>query len=479
MTDDDPERDRPTSDDTGFDLQDWDAGDVATLRGIDPVTATRRLDRLHSRGDLRAAAGLVAGLPDPVVIAILERSDVRHRAVAFRLLPKNRALALFEALDAPVQSELIQALRDEEVTHLFEELDPDDRVGLMDELPANVATRLLRGLPSGERRLTNEVLGYPVGSIGRHMTPEFVSARVDMTAREVLERVHAKLVDVETIYLIPVVDQERRLVGVVGLRSVMGADPDTLVEDLMNKAVSVHARTNAEKAARLSADERVIVLPVTDEEERLVGILTVDDALRILEEAESEDAARQGGSEPLRRPYLATPVRSLVRSRVVWLLVLAIGATLTVQVLEVFEGTLEQVVALSLFIPLIIGTGGNTGNQAATTVTRALALGDVRPADSLAVALREIRTGAALGMLLGGIGFVVAGLVYGSDFGTVIGLTLLALCTMAATVGGLMPILARALRADPAVFSNPFISTFVDAAGLIVYFLVAKAVLGI
>ncbi len=207
--------------------------------------------------------------------------------------------------------------------------------------------------------------------------------------------------------------------------------------------------------------------------------LTVDDALRILEDAESEDQARIGGSEPLRRPYLSTPVRALVRSRVVWLLVLAVGATLTVQVLEVFEATLSQMVVLSVFIPLLIGTGGNTGNQAATTVTRALALGDVTPRDVVRVVAREARTGASLGLILGALGFALTSLVYGTSVGAVIGLTLLAVCALAATVGGAMPLAAKALRADPAVFSNPFITTFVDATGLVIYFLIALLVLDV
>jgi magnesium transporter len=218
-------------------------------------------------------------------------------------------------------------------------------------------------------------------------------------------------------------------------------------------------------------------MPIVDSEQRLVGMFTIDDAVRILEREESEDTARQGGTEPLRRPYLSTPVRSIVRSRVVWLLVLAIGATLTVQVLSVFESTLERVTVLALFVPLLIGTGGNTGNQAATTVTRALALGDVGPRDLLRVLSRELRTGAMLGLLLGGLGFAVAGLVYSPQIGAVIGITLLTVCTVAAAVGGCMPLLARAVRVDPAVFSNPFISTFVDATGLIVYFMIAKTIL--
>src|SRR5690606_20131091 len=203
------------------------------------------------------------------------------------------------------------------------------------------------------------------------------------------------------------------------------------------------------------AELKLLALIVVDSETRLVGVLTVDDALRILEAADSEDQARIGGTEPLRRPYLATPVGQLVRSRVVWLLVLALGATLTVQVLEVFESTLGQVVTLALFVPLIIGTGGNTGNQAATTVTRALALDDVTPRDIGGVIAREFRVGLSLGVLLGSVAFVLTSLVYDSSVGAVIGLTLVSICTLAATVGGAMPLVAKSIRADPAVFSNP------------------------
>ena len=451
--------------------------DPAALR--DPAEATRRIDALLDADDLRGAADLVGAMPHWLVVDVLERAGTRERAVLFRLLSKDAAHVAFEALDPPLQSELIRDLHADHVGQIFADLDPDDRAGLVDELPAHVATRLLRALSEDEQALTAAVLDYPIGSVGRRMTPEFVATHPDTTAAETLERVTRRIDEVETIYALPVTDDERRLVGIVGLRAVMRAEPDTPVRDLMNDAVSARARESAERAARRTAEERLIVQPVVDEENRLVGILTFDDALRVLEDAESEDAARQGGAEPLRRPYLSTPVRSLFRSRIVWLLVLALGAALTVQVLEVFESTLEQVVALSLFVPLIIGTGGNTGNQAATTVTRALALGDVRPRDALRVLLQELRTGFTLGVVLGGVGFGAAGLIYGLDFGTVIGLTLLSLCTIAATVGGLMPLLARAVRADPAVFSNPFITTFVDATGLVVYFLIARAVLGL
>jgi len=446
---------------------------------IFPEHVSVALERLLDDQDLTAAAAVAAPLTPPDAVAVMERLDAKDRALLFRLLSKGVAIEVFEGLDATLQGDLVRALKDEEVASVFAVLDPDDRVTLLDELPAVVATRLLQGLPPHERTLTSAVLGYPQRSIGRRMSPEYVTTRPELTAGQTLDRVRSRLADAETVYTLPVVDGQRRLVGIVSLRDLLGAASDALVGELLHAPHSARATDDAEVAARRCADLKLLALPVVDAEDRLVGILTVDDALAILEEAESEDQARIGGAEPLRRPYLSTPVRSIVRSRVVWLLVLAVGATLTVQVLGAFEATLEQMVVLSLFIPLLIGTGGNTGNQAATTVTRALALGDVRPRDITRVLAREVRVGFSLGLLLGAVGFVVASLAFEPAIGLVIGLTLLSICTMAATVGGAMPLVARTVRVDPAVFSNPFITTFVDATGLVVYFLIARAALGL
>lgn len=442
-------------------------------------TTFRDLEDALDGPDLAALTALLDPLSVVQIVAALERLDVTDRAVLYRLLPKTKALAVFEDLDASLQRDLVTGLKDDDVATLFADLDPDDRVELLDELPATVANKLMHGLPAHERDLTAGILGYPRGSIGRRMSPEFVTVHPDMSTSRAIARTLRRVDDAETIYTVPVTDGERVLVGVAGLDRLLRAPHGSTVADVMEEPHWATATEDSESAARTCADRKLLALPVVDSERRLVGILTVDDALRILETAETEDQARIGGTEPLRQPYLATPVRSIVRARVVWLLVLAIGATLTVQVLEVFEDTLAQVVTLALFVPLLIGTGGNTGNQAATTVTRALALNDVEPRDLAKVLLRELRVGVSLGLLLGTVAFVPASLIYDVSFGAVIGLTLLAVCTMAATVGGAMPLLARAIGTDPAVFSNPFITTFVDATGLLVYFLIARAVLGI
>ncbi len=441
--------------------------------------ADKVIKRALARNDLATADATAKRLTPAQTVDVLERLPNTQRAVLYRLLPKEQASAVFEELDPVLQKDLLSSLRDEEVAVAFADLEPDDRVALLEELPASVASRLMQGLSEDQRDLTAGILGYPKDSIGRRMSPEVVPLHPEVEVRGALSDVKRLLDYAETVYTLPVTDEHRVLVGVVSLRDLMKAPSEATVGDIMSTAEWVRATDPAEDAARLCADRKLLAIPVVDSETRLVGILTVDDALSILEDADSEDQARIGGSENLRQPYLSTSVATLVRSRVVWLLVLAIGAALTVQVLDVFESTLAEVVTLALFVPLLIGTGGNTGNQAATTVTRALALNDVAPRDIFKILAREFEVGLLLGLILGSVGFTLTSLIFEPSIGVVIGLTLLSVCTMAATVGGVMPLLAKSVGADPAVFSNPFITTFVDATGLVIYFLIAKAVLHI
>lgn len=413
------------------------------------------------------------------IVRLLDRLPVTQQAVVFRLLPKDRALAVFERFDPGQQGDLIKGLQAAEVADIFAGLDPDDRAWLLEELPASLTSRMLLGLTPKEQQMMADVLGYPRGSIGRRMSPEYISTRTDSTVEQTMAHVRAHLDEAETIYTLPVLDSTRRVMGVVSLRDLLRSQPDTVMAEIMQTPIVETAYESDEAAARRCADLGLLALPIVDRENRLVGILTIDDAARILEHEETEDTSRQGGVEPLRRPYFATPVRRLVSSRIVWLLVLAIGAALTVQVLSIFEATLAEVTTLALFVPLLIGTGGNTGNQAATTVTRAMALGDIERRDMRKVLAREFAVGLSLGAILGVLGAIIVGVIFEPQIGLVIGLTIASVCTLAASVGGVMPIIARAINVDPAVFSNPFITTFVDATGLIVYFLIAKAVLGI
>ncbi|HIZ35206.1 MAG TPA: magnesium transporter [Candidatus Ruania gallistercoris] len=446
------------------------------------MTQTETLATIHDlveQTDLVTLAALTAQTPRPEISELLDRLSAVDAAVVFRLLDKDTAIDVFERLEPAAQADLVTELAEAEVVGVFEALDPDDVVGLLDELPAKVTKRLLQTLSERQRTATAPILGYPQGSIGRKMSPEYLIARPDETVQAVLARARRDEAAYETIYTVPVVDSSRTLVGIMSLRELMRAEDSDLVSAVMNTPVSVPAYDRDEVAARRCLDGGLLALPVVDREDRLVGLLTIDDAIRIIRAAEDEDQARAGGSEPLRRTYLLTPVRSITKARIAWLLILAVSAILTVQVLELFEATLAQKVALALFIPLLTGTGGNTGAQAATTVTRALAMNELGTRDAGRVALKELRTGFALGLTLGSLGFAVASLAYEVPIGAVIGLTLLAVCTMSATVGGLMPIISKACRVDPAVFSTPFISTFCDATGLIIYFTIARALLGL
>lgn len=292
---------------------------MSTQQGLNSLDkVSRDLRRAVGSQNLAAIAEAVSPLSTAEAIRVLERFGATQRALVYRMLPKDTALEVFEGLDRPLQGDLVRALRDEDVAAVFAEMNPDDRVGLLDELPASVATRLLRGLSASEQEITAAVLGYPVQSIGRRMSPKFLTVHPHDTADRALEQVRTRMGDAETVYTLPVVDEGRRLVGITSLRQLMQAEPRTPVGHFLRPAHSVEATVNAEEAARRCADLKLLAVPVVDAEGRLVGILTVDDALRILEDADSEDQARLGGSEPLRRPYLSTPVRALVRSRAIW-----------------------------------------------------------------------------------------------------------------------------------------------------------------
>jgi magnesium transporter len=274
------------------------------------------LTELARGGDLRALRASLSEHDVPGVVDELERLDVSCRAVAFRALPKELALEAFEDLDPALQRELLDSLRDEGVAELVAGLDPDDRAGLIDELPAKVAQRLLRGLDAHEREMTTSLLGYAADSAGRRMTPEVVAVSAGSTVGEALEHTRARGQEAETIYLLPVVGPGRQVVGVISLRRLFVTDDEVPVTAVMSEPVMVRATDDQEAAARVVRDHGAVAVPVVDNEDRLLGLLTVDDAMRILEQEESEDLARTGATEPLSRPYLATRVWDLVRSRV-------------------------------------------------------------------------------------------------------------------------------------------------------------------
>lgn len=408
------------------------------------------------------------------------RLDAVESALVWRVLKRDRALEVFEELGAREQQELLTGMRDQAFRAVLESMDPDDRARMLGEAPATFVHRVLHGLSPKERAMTASLLGYPEGSVGRVMSPEVVTIPESTPVPEILKLVKRKGKSAETIDVLAVVDKARALVGVLDLSRVVMADEGLCAGDLADAHAPVLVVTDdAERAARLVQETNTLGLVVLDSEGRVLGVLTVDDALEVIEDADTEDVARQAATLPFTGHYLSASPLRLAGLRVVWLLFLIVAATLTVSVLQLFETSLEAVTALALFIPLLVGTGGNVGAQAATSAVRALAVGEVRPSDAARVALRESAVGLLLGLVLGilalGAGWLVAGILVGIT----VGVSVILVCIWAATIGSLMPLMARALKIDPAVISAPLVTTLVDATGLVIYFVVAGVVLGL
>ncbi|MCT1764643.1 magnesium transporter [Brevibacterium casei] len=430
--------------------------------------------------DLTRLAAAVRDLGESATIDLIAELPATEAAVVFRLLPKHESVDVFDRLDRGTRSDLIAALGTEELTAIFADLDPEDQSRLVDELPAGVATKLLSAVSRSDLDAVMAIAGYDRNSIARRMSPTAVVAWDTDTVAEVAARIRDTDVDLADVRLIPVLAPDRTLLGTLDPLELLRCPPDAPIAEVMDPIEEItHTSDDQETAARAALTGGITVLPVCDSEDRLVGIVPIDDAARIIAEADEADFALSGGTQPLYRRYLPTPIVHLARSRIVWLLVLAVSAVLTVHVLEVFESTLAEVVALALFIPLLTGIGGNTGSQAATTVTRALAMDEVGLRDWFRVAGKEFSTGLLLGLLLAIPAFAIASPLYGLEIGAIIALTLIVNCPVAAFVGGSIPIVAKACRVDPAVVSTPFISTFCDASGLLVYFTIAISIMGL
>ena len=443
-----------------------------------PELPEELLDAIE-QGDVRAIARHLEDLAPHEIAEELTRLDAVESALVWRVLPKDEALEVFEELDSANQQMLLSGMRDQAFRDLLERMDPDDRVRLLGEAPASFVKKVLAGLSPKERKMTAELLGYPDETVGRYMSPEVIVTLETATVSEVLATIRCKGKAAETVAVLAVVDRQRRFLGSVDLADLVMADEETVVMQITDSGAATALVTeDVESAARLLQDTNHLALIVLDTDERVVGILTVDDAIDIIEEANSEDFARQSASLPSSGHYLSGKVFTLAKLRIVWLMFLIVAATLTVSVLQLFEGSLEKFTALALFMPMLIGTGGNVGAQAATSAVRAIALGEVRPQDVLRVAWRESRVGLLLGIGLGLVGLIAGWLVASWQVGATVAIAILVVCMWAATVGAVMPLAAKAMKIDPAVISAPMVTTLVDATGLIIYFLVAGLILG-
>ena len=419
---------------------------------------------------------------EPIDIAEgLEDLPSAQLVLYFRLLPKDLAVEVFEMLDFDEQERFLAHATGDEVTEIIEEMSDDDRTELFDELPATTVKRLLLKLSPEERRLANTLLGYPEDSAGRIMTPEYIALKAHMTVKSALERIREKARSKETIYTSFVTDEGRHLLGAVELEDLILADPDAEVIDIMNgDPVSVATSADQEQAAQIISRYDLHTLPVVDSEKRLVGIITFDDVLDVVEEEATEDIERMAGIEPVEEDYLDANLFTVARKRFVWLVICIITEALTSTVLKHYSPLTQHVVSLTFFVPLLIGTGGNAGTQAATLMIRGMTVGEIQWKNLGRIIAREAATGVLLGSALGLLGLARAWMI-GTGYGVAVtvGLGVLLVVLIGNLAGTALPLLARALHIDPAIMSGPFITTVVDIVGLIVDFETAGAVLGL
>lgn len=424
---------------------------------------------------------------NPADIALLfEEAPKESLPFLFRLLPKEIAAETFVEMDTDLQQILIRAFSDVELRAVISELYIDDAVDIVEEMPANVVKRILKQADPETRNLINELLKYPETSAGSIMTPEYVELRPTMTASEAIEHVRKTGVDRETINYCYVTERSRVLVGLVSIRALILSESDALISDIMEEnVISVGTLDDREYVAQMFGKYSLIAIPVVDGEKRLVGIVTVDDAIEVMKEETTEDIEKMAAILPSEKPYLKTGVFAIWRSRIPWLLLLLISATFTGMIISSFETALACEAALIAFIPMLMDTGGNTGSQASVTIIRGLSLGEVRFRDIIRVAWKELRVSLLCAITLSAVAFakilLVDNLILGQNIPyiiiSVVCITLIATVVVAKLIGCTLPMIAKKIGFDPAVMASPMITTIVDAVALLVYFAVASALL--
>ncbi|GJQ28669.1 MAG: magnesium transporter MgtE [Phycisphaerae bacterium] len=427
---------------------------------------------------------------DPADVAdTLAELSVKDVALAFRVLPRDDAAAAFAYLDPARQEKLLAALGDRQAADVLEAMSPDDRAHLLDELPEVVVRHVVSVLSPETRRVTQAILGYPAGTVGRLMTPGYVTVKPGWTVAEAMDHIRRHGKDAETINVVYVVDEEGKLVDDLRLRALLLADPVERIENLMNRSyVKLRATEDESEAVRLMTRYDRAVLPVVDSRGVLIGIVTSDDVADVAQRQATEEIHRLGGVEALDAPYMKTPLTSLVIKRGKWLAALFLGEMLTASAMTHYNSELEHAVVLGLFLPLIISSGGNSGGQATTLIIRALALQEVEIRDWTRVFWRELAGGLALGLFLALIGLVRIlawrwigwGEAYGEHYvlvGLTVALALVGVVLWGSLMGSMLPFALRALKLDPAAISAPLVATLVDVTGLVIYFSVASIVL--
>ena len=423
------------------------------------------------------------------IAAVFEELQDEKTPILFRILPKELAAETFVEMDDETQEFLIHGFSDSELKEVVDELFVDDAVDLIEEMPANVVKRILRQADKDMRKQINELLKYPEDSAGSIMTTEFIVLRPDMTAEMAIKRIRRTGVDKETIYTCYVNDENNKLIGITTVKDLLLSEDDTPVKDMMEEnVISVHTLDDQEQVAQMFSNYNFLALPVVDNEMRLVGIVTIDDAIDVIQEEATEDIEKMAAVLPSDKPYMRTGVFGIYRKRAPWLLILMLSATFTSTIISSFDGILAQIIILSSFIPMITGSGGNAGSQASVSVIRALSLGEIEFKNTLAVLWKEVRVAVLCGLTLAVANFFkllffdlrgYTGAGNPIQIAFVVSATLVGTIIMAKIVGSSLPILASKIGFDPAVMANPLISTVCDSLSLLIYFAVAKMLLPI
>jgi magnesium transporter len=438
-----------------------------------------KLRAVLERDDLTGAAAIIESLRPPDQADLFTELDDREQVALLPELNPADLADILEEMDDEDAAELVASLSTEAIIRIVDEMEPDEAADLLGDIHPEQARAVLAGLEDSEE--VRPLLLHPDDSAGGLMTSEYLALRRRMTAGEAIRAIRAWKPEAETIYYLFVVDRQGLLCGVVGLRQLVIAEPGTLIEDIMDsEVISVPAGTDQEECARLMTRYDLLALPVVDADGVLLGVITVDDMMDVLEEEATEDIQRLGGAEPLDRSYLDTSIFTVTRKRIGWLVVLFLAGTFSMLVMRAFEHELRIMVSLAVFIPLLIGTGGNAGQQTTATIIRALATGDVDTGDVLQVWWHEVRIGLALGVGMGVVAFVRA-ITWDSDpaLALTISASILGIILWANGIGALLPLLAARLRVDPAIVSGPVMTTILDATGLLIYFSLAQVILGV
>ena len=440
---------------------------------IQELLEQKRYEELHE---------LIKDEPLPDIVEYIEDSETKDKGVLFRLLPKDIAVEVFAELSGFQQRELISSFSEKEIAEITEQLPFDERIDFLEEMPSNLVRKILSNANPEYRALVNRFLNYPADSAGSLMTIEFIKLNMDMTVAEALAFIKANGDSKETIYTSYVTDSYANLLGIVSLRELVIQEPDVVLKDIMHTDfVVISAYEDQEEVAQTFKDYGFIAMPVVDKEGRILGIITVDDVIDVIDDEATEDFQVMAAITPSNEEYLDTSPFSMARRRFSWLLFMMISAIFTGSIIESYESILSSVLVLASFIPMLMNTAGNAGSQAATMVIRGMSLGELRPKDLFKILRKEFCVALIVGVLLAGIN--LARLMWFNDSGLMIGLTvsLTVFCTviLAKLLGSVLPIIADKLNLDPAIMAAPLITTVVDALSLLIYFAIATRLLGL